>query len=398
MLGLGILVNTPMDAERHEEAFAEELAEPIDAYTHTFTISAYYSPLPCQSRYATGSYDGDIRLNGGGVRGADGTPVYPGMIAAPKSYPFGVKMDIPGIGIVAVHDRGGAIKAAGGAEGVYDRLDVWMGYGDKGLERALQWGKRTMDVVVYGINDSISEQIILAGYSADEASAGSCDIATGEIAVQVEEEPVVQEMVVQEPVKIVSTVTSSSLLQNGHSGEEVRALQTELKKLNFFKGEVTGYYGELTEHAVFKFQQSQLLVGGLMDPGAGIFGPKTRERMREIVAGGEHTRVMIAQATNAYNNHLVAFVEPRKREDADVRVVIASQLDPGVRGPEVAALQKFLKEHGYFSGAFITDYFGPATHEAVLKFQLDNKIITGENDKGAGRVGPATRDLINNLS
>ena len=43
------------------------------SYTKTFTISAYYSPLPDQSRYVTGSYEGDIRLNGSGVRSADGT-------------------------------------------------------------------------------------------------------------------------------------------------------------------------------------------------------------------------------------------------------------------------------------------------------------------------------------
>ena len=61
-------------------------------YTHTFTISAYYSPLACQDRYATGSYRGDIRLNGNGTNDADGTPVYPGMIAAPKLYSFGTKM------------------------------------------------------------------------------------------------------------------------------------------------------------------------------------------------------------------------------------------------------------------------------------------------------------------
>ncbi|MBU0668223.1 hypothetical protein KJ951_03160, partial [Patescibacteria group bacterium] len=48
-------------------------------YTRTYIISAYYSPLPGQLKYVTGSYQGDIRLNGGGVHGADGTPVYPGM-------------------------------------------------------------------------------------------------------------------------------------------------------------------------------------------------------------------------------------------------------------------------------------------------------------------------------
>src|SRR3989338_9310092 len=158
MLGAMVLVSLPSPSALAEELFP---------YVKTFKISAYYSPCPGQTRYATGTYEGDIKLNGNGTNGADGTPVYPGMIAAPKTYEFGTKMDIPGIGIVAVHDRGGAIRATNGVEGVYDRLDVWMGYGDKGLERALNWGKRTVNVVVYGENSSLSEQIELADYSPD---------------------------------------------------------------------------------------------------------------------------------------------------------------------------------------------------------------------------------------
>lgn len=90
----------------------------------TFVISAYYSPMPNQAKYVTGSYAGDIRLNGDGVKAADGSHVYPGMIAAPKSYAFGTKMKIPGVGIVAVHDRGGAIVHSGERGNSYDRLDV----------------------------------------------------------------------------------------------------------------------------------------------------------------------------------------------------------------------------------------------------------------------------------
>ena len=48
--------------------------------------------LPGQSRYLRGSYEKDIRLNGRGVAGADGTGVYDGMLAAPKTYAFGTKI------------------------------------------------------------------------------------------------------------------------------------------------------------------------------------------------------------------------------------------------------------------------------------------------------------------
>ena len=162
-------------------------------YDQTFAITAYYSPLPCQDRYVTGSYEGDIRLNGSGVNSADGTPVYPGMIAAPKNYAFGTKMYIPGIGIVAVHDRGGAIVTAGNRGQYHDRLDIWMGYGDPGLQRALEWGKRTVDVTVYGITDSVVEDVYLGDYDPAEKAGNKCyPEAKSLYGPQDEEEPVVE--------------------------------------------------------------------------------------------------------------------------------------------------------------------------------------------------------------
>lgn len=283
---------SPFSTALDDHVFAETLSG-SSPYTKTFTVSAYYSPLPCQSRYATGSYAGDIRLNGSGVNSADGTPVYPGMIAAPKTYSFGTKMDIPGVGIVAVHDRGGAIIPGGGREGVYDRLDVWMGYGDAGLQRALKWGKRSIDVVVYGVNDSIAEQVILPGYDPSEANASNC---SGEPVVQPQTNTVIEQVEEEEKV---SGLTSN--LQIGSRGSEVIALQAELKALNYLRIEPTGYYGPVTEHAVFKFQQSQSLAGSKASLGAGVFGPKTRNRMNEILAARHYTGVLVAQATEEYS-------------------------------------------------------------------------------------------------
>lgn len=352
-------------------AFAEQFENEIAPYSKYFTISAYYSPLPCQNRYVTGSYEGDIRLNGYGVHGADGTSVYPGMIAAPKTYDFGTKMDIPGIGIVAVHDRGGAIKPSNGQEGIYDRLDIWMGYGDKGLTRALNWGKRTMDVVIYGLNDSIEEQIVLSDYSEDEAVPGFC---VAEVESEIEPEPVGSDITVD------VTILSQDL-KLGDSGQEVRELQKQLQALNLFKADVTGYYGEVTEHAVFKFQQIQNLVADENSLGAGIFGPKTRDHMNEILVAKDYTTVLVAQAT----------LNKRKQ-------FIALELGFGMSGKEVSLLQQFLKDQGFFKGALITEYYGNTTREAVIQFQLTNNIIKSANESGAGHTGPETLELINQLS
>ena len=63
----------------------------------TFIVTAYYSPLPNQSFYFKGNYNAEKRLNGNGTHGASGTPVFTGMIAAPKSYDFGTNIFFPGL-------------------------------------------------------------------------------------------------------------------------------------------------------------------------------------------------------------------------------------------------------------------------------------------------------------
>lgn len=313
-------------------------------YTKTFTISAYYSPLPCQDRYVTGSYRGDIRLNGNGTNGADGTEVYPGMIAAPKSYNFGTKMYIPGVGIVAVHDRGGAIVEHSGDNGVYDRLDIWMGFGDVGLRRALNWGKRNVDVTVYGLNDGIAEEIELSGYSESERVAPECDwdeeSGTYESVGGPVESPVFEEKIDDNDLeefeeilrglnedlaaKVMNSVTLSrevkSYMSLGDSGAGVSALQEELKKINFYMADVTGVYDELTQHAVFKFQQSQGIVASSGDHGAGVFGPMTSSRLNDIVGSRNYTNVLVAATTQGYTQTVNGNYVAVKPEDEGVIV------------------------------------------------------------------------------
>ena len=52
-------------------------------------ITAYYSPLPNQEKYVTGDFESEKRLEGNGTNGASGRPVFTGMVAASKQYPFG---------------------------------------------------------------------------------------------------------------------------------------------------------------------------------------------------------------------------------------------------------------------------------------------------------------------
>lgn len=99
--------------------------------------SCYYRVLKGQRKYATGSYRGDIRLNGTGITRSDKL-VQVGHLAADLRYhPIGkrfrVFIDGRDHGVWTVEDSGGAIKGP-------RRFDFCAGTGDKGRSIAVSWG------------------------------------------------------------------------------------------------------------------------------------------------------------------------------------------------------------------------------------------------------------------
>lgn len=305
----------------------------------TFVVSAYYSPILGQRKYVTGSFAGDVRLNGDGVHSADGSIVYPGMVAAPKNYPFGTKLNIPGVGVVAVHDRGGAIVNAGQRSQAYDRIDVWMGYGDAGLQRALHWGRRTVQAIVYGIDPSIQENVALQGYS--------------------EAEKVAQTLTGEDP----QTFTEDLSVHD--KNKSVKKLQQSLKKLNYYTGDESDEYDEPTRVAVVKFQVEVGVIDSENDFGAGYFGPETRRKLEEAL------NLRSSQVTK----HLP--LNPLSRDD---------------QGSDVRKLQQALKKLGYDVEA--TGIYDVETVDAILKFQKDQNVVVSDADVGAGVFGPRTMQVL----
>ncbi|MCX6733490.1 MAG: peptidoglycan-binding protein [Candidatus Peregrinibacteria bacterium] len=531
-----------VDAQEQPAAAATPVVEPTNGpRVQYFDITAYYSPQPDQARYVTGSYASDIALNGSGVHGADGTPVYPGMVAAPSVYAFGTKMYIKGIGTVAVHDRGGAIVRAGSGL-QYDRLDIWMGYGDTGLQRALGWGRRVIEVTIYGVDPSIKEEVSFAGVvsaevpvkknvkppmfpedvwylshgaevvklqktleslgyftgevngfygeetkaavyafqkdhnlfsDANELGAGHTGPATrlnlenafterkrsklpttqmgrgnqgddvtklqeilknlgydvkitgvfddqtesalyqfqldqhivksekdsgagyfGPKTVAALEKEYIASIVHNQTITVVDV--PSYLVQDlslNESGEAVRQLQSELRKLNFLKIEPTGLYGSVTAHAVFKFQQSQGLVASIDDTGAQVFGPDTRARLNEIIAARFHTKQIIA-ARNPRPQDVSVAGTVTAVATSKTALPLEEGLAKGDNGTQVLALQNFLAKEGYLAKTDITGTFGDRTEKALITFQKSHRVIVSDKDSGAGRVGPRTLALI----
>lgn len=302
-------------------------------YTKKFVVSSYYTPLPNQSRYIRGSYEGDVRLNGEGVHSADGTSVYPGMAAASRDFPFGTKMDIPGFGVVAIHDRGGAIKG--------DRLDIWMGEGEEGLRRALWWGMRSVDVIVYGIDPNIQESVNIAGI----------------------------------PLADISTVPQRTTyfrvdLAVGDEGAQVSELQRFLKNLGYFKSDITGYFGSETNSALTEFQSAQKVIVTADDPGAGNFGPRSRYALEALL---------------------------EEKRGTLIKKLPEPGLHRGAKGENVKNLQSALADFGFLNEAAALGMFDDKTFDALVRFQMDAGLVTVPKDFGAGVFGPKTKAALEKI-
>lgn len=315
--------------------------------SRTFTITGYYSPLPDQDYFLTGSYESEIRLNGNGTHGADGTPVYPGMIAAPKSYAFGTKVCLPGFGCGTVHDRGGAIVKQGERDlARHDRLDLWMGYGMDGMTRALAWGVQHVEGEMSPPGTEIADSVNF-----------SVPLPLTQI------------------IQIMPATAFHTDLSKGMEGEDVEKLQIALRRLNLYTGEITALYNEETEKAVLDFQIKFFVLHSETDMGAGRLGPQTRAKLTSEL-GKMDTQKKIRELWESFE--------------------FEAGMSRGHRSPEVVKLQQVLLQEELLTVA-PTGFFGPLTEEALIKLQLRENLITSKFDSGAGRVGEATQNKLNEI-
>lgn len=393
-----------------------------------FVVTAYYSPLPGQCCYVMGSEQADKDMNGNGVQGADGTPVYPGMVAAPASYPFGTQIVLEGIGTVAVHDRGGAINVL---DGDVHRIDLWVGFGEEGLARALAFGKRTIHGTILkdGGKDSqidleklpadlttlapydtrhqtiiglqakngqiglgikrLQEKLQILGYFADEPT-GKFGLKTAAALAAFN-----HDLKLNEPSDTLSDASAATIeallwrsntqlsfatIDRDSAAADIFAAKRVLRLLGFFRGRTTGDYDDALFAAILKFQQSASLVTDESSPGAGRIGPKTLP----LVARAWH----IALARQDAKDILLAkTVRDRLVARGEL---LTERLAEGAKGQQVKLLQKFLIQIGLLPGDSVTGTFGAMTKLAVAAFQQAKGLIDSTGESVAGLVGPKT--------
>lgn len=413
------------------------LAQEVQPDKRKLLVTAYYSPLPDQSFYIRGSYEADVKLNGKGTHGADGTGVYMGMLAAPQTYPFGTRVNIPGLGVGEVHDRGGAIFATEG----FDRIDVWMGKGEEGLSRALNWGSRFVEGSLYSdssqgtagfdyswLNPSLSPATVsqlqanTAKKTEDEkykemASEKPENEASNP--VKLEPKPSIHPSSEISKTSEVDKFAVQPGIGKGERSENVKNLQQALKEIGYFQADLTGIFDSTTEDAVFKLQNEGGILHNRSDQGAGYFGPKTHQALQNLV----NKKVKIIkevpkevpkkvpvgvpakQALPQISSLSVAQDQPVRKElgfeafslnkkvvqsETEFTPKSSEELKINDQGEQVLQLQRALIEQKYLAVGLDTGYFGQKTLEAVVKLQLEKGIVPSKIDAKAGIVGPKT--------
>ncbi len=403
-------------------------------YEQEFILTAYYSPLPDQCCYIKGSEMADKVLNGNGTHGADGTAVYPGMLAGPPTYAFGTRIVLPGLGTMTVHDRGGAIQELSNAH----RLDVWAGYGEEGLARALEFGVKHIRGTVYPpSSQQPAESIDLAKLPAPLDQLKPYIVAENTLPST---EPVAGDkgMTVQEMQEQLKTIGLLKAQPSGFFGEEtkkalaqfqqnyqlegdgtkltsitaayltaaagmdtskqdpvsfigkesstadIQRAQRLLRYFGYYRGRTNGQYSDALFGAILNYQKEQKLVGDATSPGAGRIGPKTRG----LLVAEWQKRMVIQRAEKLIALKRVSDVL------AERGTLVNAFLSQGQNNKAVRAVQELLAAQGFFDHKLINGNFGAVTKQAVTEYQIARGLIKTDKDSGAGTIGPVTLRTI----
>jgi peptidoglycan hydrolase-like protein with peptidoglycan-binding domain len=158
---------------------------------------------------------------------------------------------------------------------------------------------------------------------------------------------------------MASEVLAQSPVRLGDRNPQVTFIQERLRQLRYLDQPADGVYSETTRDAVIRFQQDNNL-----NP--------------DGVVGSETESALFAE-----------FSQRRETPDRDFSTAVRPNrvLQQGDRGSDVTAVQRRLQELRYFDGQ-LTGYYGSATREAVIRFQVDNDI------EADGIVGTRTREAL----
>lgn len=211
----------------------------------------------------------------------------------------------------------------------------------------------------------------------------------------------------------LTSVAYADTYKDGSKGQAVEEIQQQLKKLGFFDGEVTGFYGSQTETAVKRFQLSKGLhadgtVGSttykyLFEAASKSVNEKHVISIKEIQTAlkklGYYTGKVDGVSGSNTTNAIKKFQKANKLTADGVvgngtsKLLLASAnkttqtASTSNNSMSIKEVQTALKKLGYFTGK-VDGVTGSKTKAAIQKFQKANKLTAD------GVVGKTTQDKL----
>ncbi len=320
--------------------FVPEKVSASDGY---FIVTAYYSPLPNQKYYLRGNYEAEKTLNGQWIAGASGKKVFSWMLAAPGKYSFGTKIYLEGVWVWVVEDRWGAIVSAWKRWYEHDRIDIWVGYGDEWLRRALYWGKRKVKGTVVSRGSAVT---------LDYGKIPSPHWATNGL-------------------KKVSNVFHTPLWK-GSAKSQVQQLQKLLQEVGLYYGEIDGIYNSEVIDIVYNFQIQNNIMKDESSYGAWYWGATTRNLFFKKYVSGDFAR--------------------EKTPEQKLKEKMSIFNGPLKDSSSIEHLSDILTELALYEWESVKDY--SLLKETILNYQLEKQIVPDEESLWAWVFGPKTRAAL----
>lgn len=143
-------------------------------------------------------------------------------------------------------------------------------------------------------------------------------------------------------------------LKNGSSGDRVSKLQERLSELGFYSGQITGYFGDVTENSYKDFQSAA---------GVTVDG----------IAGESDLDLLYSSSAPYASSGSTEETTEGKTETEEVKEEKPTSFSNGDSHEDITGVQSYLKDLGYFNHD-TTGFYGDVTEAAVVAFQKANDI------------------------
>ncbi len=173
--------------------------------------------------------------------------------------------------------------------------------------------------------------------------------------------------------------------------ELIKKYQKVLKETWLYKWKIDWDYNKII-WIIIDFQLKNKLIKSKNNLAAWFIWPKTREKLKDFYKKTIDKKIEEQRKKEAIEAKKKALLEQKKVEIAQI-VEKMSKLKKWDSWENVKILQKILKHYWYFDYDE-TWYFWEKTEIALIKYQINRKIIKSKDDIWAWYVWPTTRKFL----